>query len=126
MTHLPIMTVRYRASGTILNPWYEYPVIRMFGSDMALVEDAPEICSPCSMPLPELGLVMIAEPRDLIFVFSDSERGVPAPVEQLRQYIMYRTFLNYNVATIVSPWKEDPAPILREHLLEHMREQTKS
>ncbi len=108
MNQPPLMAVGYRASGSILNPWYVYPVAMTSGPVMTVVEDAPEISSPSSMPLPELDLVVIAGPRDLTFISTDSTQRGFTHVEPLRQYTMYRTFLSYNGQFIASP--PEPLP----------------
>lgn len=100
--------VRYRASGAILNPWYIYPISISFGHGQPYTEKAPEISIPCSMPIPELGLLVVLTPRDLTFTTTDASRRDFGRVESVRQYLMYRTFLNFNHEFIDSA--PDPPP----------------
>lgn len=105
---MPSLAPILQASGTILNPYYEFPcdrttdIVRIGGEPEKAVPK-PKIVEPCRITFPNYGLVLLFNDTTIIFRFDTDERGRQL-LDPLLSYISFESFLNYNIssATVIS------------------------
>jgi hypothetical protein len=100
--------VGVKASFAILNPWYSLPPRVYAVSDLtsfSTLEDAPNITSPCYVSLDRSKLKLFFQCDEIIFVFVGDSMAQRYLVDPIRNFITYKTFINYN---LIYP-AEDPS-----------------
>ena len=90
--------ISIKAKRTILNPWYELPAhVTVISADtVSKGYDVPEITSPCYVELKEHNLQLFFHNSEIIFVFTDDSLALHYLVNPIRDFLTYRTFINYN------------------------------
>ena len=93
------MPLSIRATGTILNPWYELPAcVTVFDPENpSAPNDQPEITPPCRVDLSKHGVKLFFRGREVVFVFEGDSLAPRYLVNPIRDFLAYRTFVNYNL-----------------------------
>jgi len=91
--------ISIKATGTILNPWYELPAhVTVVGVGSASVcSKGREITSPCRVELEELDLRLFFQNDEVVFVFTGDSLTPRYLVNPIRYFLTYQTFINYNL-----------------------------
>jgi len=93
-----MIPIRHGASGTILNPWFEYPMTTTIWS----FDRGPEVTAPTISPwsvttFPEYGVELIAGPQELIFVGENDHQTAARIANLIEGYVSYQTLIAYNL-----------------------------
>jgi hypothetical protein len=98
------MPLSIKATGTILNPWYELPArVTVFDpKNPNAPNDQPEITSPCRVDLSKHGVKLFFRDREVVFVFEGDSLAPRHLVYPIRNFLAYRTFINYNLVGLLS------------------------
>jgi hypothetical protein len=87
------ISVRIRASGAILSPWYTLPP-----QIIGMGEERPiEIAPPRRVEMPEHGIRLLFQSDEVTFVFTRDGDGPRYLVEPLRYFLIYQTYIHYNI-----------------------------
>lgn len=120
-----MIPIKHGATGTVLNPWFEYPITTMISAEGGMKETAPTISAWSLMPFPEYGLELVAGPRELIFADAGDHQGAGQAANVIEAYIEYRTLIAYNLVGAADVPEPPPHPVdplrfarLRMHLEE--------
>jgi hypothetical protein len=93
------MPLSIEATGTILNPWYELPThVTVFDpKNPSAPNDQPEITPPCRVDLSKHGVKLFFRDREVVFVFEGDSLTPRHLINPVRNFLVYRTFINYNL-----------------------------
>lgn len=83
--------IRAQATGVILNPWYDLPIVIRSDRDTR-----PEITSPTLVDLSAHGLELLFERDEMAFFFTSETPAARYLINPIRYFVTYRTFINYN------------------------------
>jgi hypothetical protein len=93
--------ISIRSKGVILNPWYDFPrrltSVSLESSDPFFVDTPVEITPSSLVELKEQDIRLFFQNDRVAFVFTNDS---PAPrylVNPIRDFLAYRTFVNYNL-----------------------------
>ncbi len=91
--------VGFKATRTILNPWYELPrratiVIPEVGR---LSGDSVQITPPCRVGLPQYGIRLLFRDDQVGFVLIGDSPEPGYFIDPIREFLAYKTFVNYNL-----------------------------
>jgi hypothetical protein len=93
------MPLSIKATRTILNPWYELParVTVLDPRNPSAPNDQPEITPPCRVDLSKHGIKLFFRDREVVFVSEGDSLAPRHLVYPIRDFLAYRTFINYNL-----------------------------
>src|SRR5947209_7057102 len=92
-----MIAIGHKATGTVLNPWFQYPIMTTISMERGSQETAPTITPWSLMSFPEHGLELFAGPRELIFVPIEDQGRAMVEASLIQAYISYRTLIAYNL-----------------------------
>jgi len=88
--------IRAQATGVILNPWYDLPILLRSGSPTD--RDSRPVITPSShIDLRALGIELFFERDEILFYFFAGDTSAARYlINPIRYFVTYRTFINYN------------------------------
>jgi len=92
--------ISVKASGTILNPWYELPLPSTFvigPGPSSQLDASRELTPPCRVELEEHDISLFFRQNEMVFAFTTNAMKARYLVDPLRYYVIYRTFIDYNL-----------------------------
>lgn len=93
------LPISIKATGTILNPWYELPahVTVIYPGLASTSDERLEITPPGRVELEEHNLRLFFQNDEVVFVFTGDSLALRYLVSPIRYFLTYRTFINYNL-----------------------------
>jgi hypothetical protein len=96
--------VSAKATGVVLNPWYEFPshVTQTSADSPSAPDDQHQITPSCRIDLEEQNLRLLFHNDAVVFVFTGAALEPRQLVNPIRYFLTYQTFINYNLISPVT------------------------
>ena len=89
------LPIRAQATGAILNPWYDLPIV-LGSSWLGDPDNRRQITSACRVDLRAHGIDLFFERDEMAFFFVDDSPASRYLINPIRYFVTYRTYVNYN------------------------------